>query len=89
MLTPRHHKPFKKDYKKIRAQGKDIAQLKKILAMLLNEEELPASLHDHALTGNWKSFRELHIEPDWLLIYKVQDGICHLVRTGSHTELFD
>ena len=89
MLTARHHKAFKKDYKKVKAQGKDMAELKKVLTMLLNEEELPASLRDHALSGNWASFRELHLESDWLLIYKIADGICHLVRTGSHTELFD
>lgn len=59
--------------------------------MLANGEPLPPKNKDHQLKGNYKGHRECHIEPDWLLIYKVQDNmlILTLVRTGSHSKLFN
>ena len=51
-------------------------------------ETLPERNLDHALTGNYVGHRECHLEPDWLLIYKVENGQLILVRTGSHSELF-
>jgi mRNA interferase YafQ len=50
---------------------------------------LPEWYKDHPLKGNWKGYRDAHIEPDWLLIYRVAGDELHLVRTGSHADLFD
>lgn len=79
---------FKKDYKRIKRQGKELAQLKIVITKLLNKEELPAKYKDHKLSGRWKSFRDCHIEPDWLLIYQLTEDTLILERTGSHSELF-
>lgn len=80
---------FKKDYKSAIKRGKDIALLNGVIAALAMGQPLPASLRDHALTGNWHGHRECHILPDWLLIYRV-DGdvlVLTLARTGSHSDL--
>lgn len=65
-------------------------KLHDIVDLLVRDLELPASLCDHELKGNWKQHRELHIEPDWLLIYQKKEDllILELTRTGSHADLF-
>lgn len=80
---------FKSDIKLIEKQNKDISQLKAVVNTLLNGESLEAKYKDHALSGNWKGFRECHITPDWLLIYLKSDKelILTLTRTGSHSNL--
>lgn len=81
---------FKKDLKKIRKQGKDKSKLDAVIQILQNEATLPQKFRDHELIGNWKGYRECHIAPDWLLIYKVCQGsvrLSRLSRTGSHAEL--
>lgn len=89
MRIAKFQKSFKKDYKKACAQGKDISELDKAMALLLSEAPLPPKYRDHALTGDWSGCRELHLESDWLLIYKLyDDGVCGFARTGSHAELF-
>ena len=60
---------FKKDLKKLRA--KDTGRLKQLIGLLADEIPLPAGYRDHALVGQWKGYRDAHIEPDWLLIYRV------------------
>ena len=82
---------FKKDLKNASKSNRDINLLKKIVNKLANDEPLPPKCHDHALSGNWKAFRECHIQPDWLLIYKLEDDILvlTLARTGSHSVLFN
>lgn len=81
---------FKKDFKRAKKQGKDISKLISILSILQKQEQLPELHRDHNLTGNYLGFRECHITPDWLLIYKVEEDklILTLVRTGLHSELF-
>ena len=81
---------FKKDYKLIKKQGKDISLLDEIVPVLLSGTKLPAKYKDHELKGDWKGFRELHIQPDWLLIYTKNktELILTLTRTGSHSDLF-
>lgn len=81
---------FKKDYRKVKRQNKDTTCLDKVILMLANGEKLPAQMRDHELSGEYKSFRECHIEPDWLLIYKIRDDklVLVLMRTGSHSDLF-
>ena len=77
---------FKKDLKKLRA--KDTGRLKQLIGLLADEIPLPADYRDHALVGQWKGYRDAHIEPDWLLIYRVDADTVYLARTGSHAEIF-
>lgn len=81
---------FKKDYKLAKKRCKDLTFLKTAIILLANDEQLPLSFKDHALSGNYKGYRECHIEPDWLLIYKKTDSelLLTLFRTGSHSDLF-
>ena len=81
---------FKKELRSVKKQGKDLSLLDEIVTLLAEGETLPEKNHDHELSGNWKGHRECHIQPDWLLIYKITDRelILTLVRTGSHSSLF-
>ena len=81
---------FKKDYKLAIKRGYRIEELDRVITMLANNLILPVKYKDHELSGTWKGFRECHIEPDWLLIYRVinNDLILTLIRTGSHSDLF-
>jgi len=58
------------------------------MQLLIDEEPLPAFYRDHSLLSNWKGCRDLHIEPDWLLIYRISKNIVRFERTGSHSDLF-
>ena len=79
---------FKKDFKKILNSGKNISQLEIVIETLLKEQPLELKYRDHKLAGKWKNHRDCHIEPDWLLIYRITDDALYLERTGSHSELF-
>lgn len=63
--------------------------LETVVELLLDGQTLPEKYRDHQLTGNWKGYRECHIEPDWLLVYKIYESklILSLVRTGTHSDL--
>lgn len=89
MLTAVRSGRFKRDVKLAAKRGKDLAKLKTVLSLLLEQEPLPARYNDHPLRGNWQGFRDLHIEPDWLLLYRVVGDELQLARTGSHADLFD
>ena len=82
----------KRDYKLAIKRGCDPKKLEEVITLLCNEQPLPEAYRDHALTNsrNYKDMRECHIEPDWLLVYKVvrQTLILKLIRTGSHSDLF-
>ena len=82
---------FKRDYKKIVKRGYDVSLLENVVDTLLIGEPLPEKNKDHALTGNWKGYRECHIQPDWLLIYEIVENrlILSLTATGTHSDLFD
>lgn len=83
-------KAFKTDLKKVKHSGRYHIDNLLIVIDQLAQDQLLASKHkDHALTGNWNSHRECHIKPDWLLIYKLEDDLLILIRTGSHTALLD
>jgi len=69
-------------------RGKDIAKLKKAIELIVSEKLLPPRLRDHALTGNYSGRRECHIEPGWLLVYKLDSGSVIFERTGTHSDLF-
>jgi mRNA interferase YafQ len=74
-------------------RGKPENDIKRVIALLATDEPLPTRLRDHALTGNFVGFRDCHVLPDWLLIYKKLDtedgrGILRLEATGTHSDLF-
>lgn len=88
MLNPVRSSKFKQDVKRIIKQDKDTAKLKIVLERLIDEQPLDPAYQDHKLTGDMKDFRECHIEPDWLLVYKIEKPEIYFARTGSHSELF-
>lgn len=81
---------YRKDLRKIAASGLDISELNYVINTLAAGYVLPSKYKDHPLKGEYKTYRECHIEPDWLLIYKIDNKllILTLVRTGSHSDLF-
>ena len=80
---------FRKDLKKAKKRGLDLSLLDEVVTAIQNGETLPEKNKDHALTGNWIGHRECHIQPDWLLVYRILDDtlILSLVRTGTHSDL--
>lgn len=82
---------FKRDYKTAAKRHLPISLLDEVIVLLANGEPLPEKYRDHALSGNWSCFRECHIQPDWLLIYRIENDILvlTLTRTGTHSDLFD
>lgn len=87
MLNPIFQTQFKRDYKKLKSQGKNVEALTTVMDMLINEAKLPDIYQDHQLKGEWKDFRELHIGYDWLLIYRIANGAVYFTRTGTHAEI--
>lgn len=90
MLKIRYENSFKRDYKKILKRGYKQESFEEVLGMLVNQKTLPQKYKDHPLYGNWGGFRECHIAPNWLLIYRINDNeleLC-LTRTGTHSDLF-
>jgi mRNA interferase YafQ len=81
-------KQFKKDVKRMRKRGKDLDKIKAVIDLLVAEEPLPPKNRDHKLGGNWIGRRDCHIEPDWILIYKLTEDELLLERTGTHSDLF-
>lgn len=79
---------FQRDVKRQRKRGKDLEKLMAVVEMLISGESLPPKLRDHPLTGNGDGWRDCHIEPDWLLIYRRTADRLILGRTGSHSDLF-
>ncbi len=63
-------------------------KLRELILLLVEEKPLQARYKDHTLSGTWKAYRDCHIEPDWLLIYKVESSSLYLARTGSHADIF-
>ncbi len=90
MLTPQESTRYRRDLRRMRRRGKDLEKLKAVVRLLAEEQSLPERHRDHHLVGDWSSYRECHIEPDWLLIYKIErdEGTFTLVRTGTHADLF-
>ena len=79
---------FKRDLKKMKKRGKSMGKIKLPIQLLVEGRNLPATYLDHPLTGNWTGCRDLHIEPDWLLIYRHLGNILRFERTGTHSDLF-
>lgn len=89
MRQPEYSGQFKRDVKQAQKRGKDMEKLKTLLSLLIEGKFLPANYLDHPLKGGWRGFRDSHIEPDWLLIYKIAGETVRFERTGRHTDLFD
>ena len=89
MLTAFSSKRYKKDLERMASRGKELRKIIEVVDALCREENLDPKYRDHALHGDWIGHRECHIEPDWLLIYRI-DGvnfILELCRTGTHADL--
>ncbi|ADW70502.1 type II toxin-antitoxin system YafQ family toxin [Granulicella tundricola] len=79
---------FRRDTKLMERRGLKMTKLREVIMLLAQEIELPVRYHDHLLSGSWKDHRECHVEPDWLLIYQLQEGQILFARTGTHADLF-
>ncbi len=88
MYTPHATKRFKKDIELMRKNGKDMNKLISIMRDLVAGKILPTQYKDHKLVGNYIRHRECHIEPDWLLIYRIEKPLIYFERTGTHSNLF-
>lgn len=91
MLQVEYTTKFKRDLKLAKKRNKNLDALREIMKKIEHEEKLSQKFRDHSLTGNWNHHRELHIEPDWLLIYKLipEERVVIFVRTGTHADLFN
>jgi len=89
MRTPVFTSKFKQDRKLAGKRNKDLLKLDDVISDLIDGILLPPKNRDHALSGNYVGRRECHIEPDWLLVYKVDDDLIIFERTGSHSDLFN
>ncbi len=81
---------FKRDYKRAIKRGQKVELLQGVVASLAKGEPLVEKHKDHPLAGKWAGFRECHILPDWLLVYRIEDDVLvlTLTRTGTHSDLF-
>ena len=89
MLQPSYTKQFERDLKKSKKRGKNLEKIRVVMELVLMDNGLPQKYKDHLLVGDYKGRRECHLEPDWLLIYKVDHKLVIFERTGTHADLFD
>jgi mRNA interferase YafQ len=89
MRSIRRDTQFKRDVKRLFRRGRDMNKLKEIIDRLVSAEKLSARNKDHQLKGTFKDCRECHIEGDWLLIYRIEGSELSLIRTGTHSDLFE
>ncbi|OOE95176.1 addiction module toxin RelE [Salinivibrio sp. MA351] len=89
MLKLEYSRQFKKDFKKIaKLSIPDVVEVGHAIKQLQLGETLPEKYVDHSLSGNWQNYRDCHVKPDLVLIYKVDDTSLKLARIGTHSELF-
>ena len=89
MLNAVRTTQFKRDLKLAEKRSKKMSKLKDVMTKLILEESLEEKHRDHKLSDNYMNHRECHIEPDWLLIYRLIGKEVHFVRTGTHSDIFD
>jgi mRNA interferase YafQ len=87
--TPSYSGQFRRDVKRAEKRGKDLSKLRLVIHLLIDESPLPVRLRDHPLKGEWKLHHDLHIEPDWILIYRIDGNSVYFERTGTHADLFE
>ena len=88
MLTLSVTGQFRRDYRRLKNRGCDMSLLEAVINTLLAGQPLPERCRDHGLSGNYRGFRECHVKPDWLLIYRQKGNELFLYRTGTHADLF-
>ena len=81
---------YKKDFKLVAKRGLNTELLLNVVELLATTDQLPENYKDHELSGNWKGFRECHIQPNCLLFYTISEDrlVLTLIRTGTHSDLF-
>ncbi|GHS96312.1 mRNA interferase YafQ [Synergistales bacterium] len=89
MLDIDYSTALKKDIKRVMIRGRDILKIFLPIAILLSGQPLPAVYRDHPLKGKWAGHRDFHVESDWVVIYRITDGVLRIERTGAHSELFN
>jgi mRNA interferase YafQ len=89
MRAPSYSGRFRRDVRLAQKRGKNLAKLRRVMELLIDNAPLEPALRDHALQGVWRDWRDLHIEPDWILIYRADGLSVRFERTGSHADLFD
>ena len=90
MLKPVYTKPFRKELKLMGKRGRNLDKLGEVMKMLINEKPLLPKHEDHPLHGNYKGKRECHVEPDWVLVYRIDKKNRKVIfhHTGSHSDLY-
>jgi mRNA interferase YafQ len=88
MRQPVFTNKFKKDLKRQKKRGKKPDSLESVIDAICRTGEAPIRCRQHKLSGNWSNYLECHIEPDWLLIYTVEEETATFYRTGTHSDLF-
>jgi mRNA interferase YafQ len=79
---------FRRDVKLAEKRGKDMSKLRELILLLVEGVPLPPRYRDHPLAGDWAHHRDCHLEADWLLLHKIDGDDLHLIRTGTHSDLF-
>ena len=82
--------PFNKDRKLMQKRHKNIHKLREVMSMIIQEIPLLPKHENHPLHGEYQGKMECHVEPDWLLIYRVDKKNRRVIfyRTGSHSDLY-
>ena len=90
MYKVQYSNKFKKQLKNLRARGYDMTLFETVVTMLSQGKPLPEKYSDHRLNGKWQGYRDCHIQPDWILIYRIDKGVLtlYLTETGTHADLF-
>ena len=90
MFKPVYSNRFKKDVQLALKRGKRLDKLSTVIELLCTGNPLPGHYKDHPLAGNYSGFRDCHIEPDWIMIYRIENNQLQLLlaRTGTHSDLF-
>ena len=90
MFEVSYHNKFKKDLKLLKKRKKDLSLLKEVITMLVEEKALPKKYHEHDLAGEYKGYKDCHIQNDWVLIYKIDKKIylISFYRTETHSDSF-
>lgn len=81
---------FKRDFKQAEKRRKNLPKLKMVMEMLINRDEIPERYRDHPLRGDWVGSRDIHVEPNWLLLYTILENgeLIRFERMGTHSDLF-
>ena len=88
MRKPEFTGAFRQDVKIAKKRRKDMKKLEVLMQLIIDENPIPEKYKTHPLKGNYADYTDSHIEPDWLLIYHIENDRVLFARTGSHSDLF-